>query len=141
MTDGLPDIDNAISKLTTLATAAAVAKDWDATVETFARCQRCGHCCRDLILEATDLDALREPRIAAEGRMMISMEGPEFSICAAEPPHHCIFLRDANRCDIYATRPNMCVGFGPDDERCLVASPSPPASGLQPPACQPEVRP
>lgn len=95
-------------------------RQWKAIKKEFARCKRCGLCCRVLWFEPTDLDALREPRIAKEGRIMIG--GPDceplFAINSPNNSHWCIFLRQANRCDIYATRPNECVSFEPGGDHC-----------------------
>ena len=39
-----------------------------------------------------------------------------------------------DRCDIYATRPSVCVGFGPGDERCRAADPSDPSVAKEDPS-------
>lgn len=87
-----------------------------------AGCRRCGACCRALLLEADLLDAEREPLIAQHGGPMKGLDGYVESYClnADGPDHRCVFLADDNRCTIYPTRPNMCVAFGPGDERCAI---------------------
>lgn len=80
-------------------------------------CRKCGLCCVGLIIEATELDAWREPRIAAECKELKGMDGPVWSI-ACGPENPCPFhLRDRT-CEIYPTRPNACVGFEPGGEQC-----------------------
>ena len=77
-------------------------------------CLRCGRCCQTMILEATEEDSAREPRIAAEGLPFRDCDG----YCLNSPKVACVFLRDGNRCDIYATRPDMCRGFRPGCTQC-----------------------
>ncbi len=86
---------------------------------------RCGLCCSHLIIEATALDALREPRIAAEcgpiiagigdnphevvGYMLNRRPTPD------DPSTRCTFLETGPdghaRCGIYRTRPTLCRAF------------------------------
>ena len=74
------------------------------------RCQRCGACCRNLILEASEADAAREPRIAAEAIRLRTMAGEPDVFCLnrGNRPFSCMFLGGDNECTIYATRPRMC---------------------------------
>lgn len=80
-------------------------------------CLKCGACCRNLIIEAEQLDVMREPRIAAECR---KLDGngtiPEEDVKWCLAPRivdgkmcGCPFLTPANQCGIYPTRPNVCV--------------------------------
>jgi Fe-S-cluster containining protein len=85
-------------------------------------CQQCGDCCRGLIVEASVLDVLREPRIAQRGQLLAGrpddpLEPQEWawSLSCGTP---CPFLRPDNTCEIYATRPNECVGFVAGESRC-----------------------
>jgi len=104
------------------------------------QCEQCGACCKGhLLVEAYDLDVLREPHLAVadisghtrgmsyetlmaeleqEGRCLIIGGGKE-----------CKFLRGDNTCAIYPTRPNVCVAMQPGDEQCQEARE---AEGLEP---------
>lgn len=101
-------------------------------------CDCCGACCKGyLIVEAYELDLLREPRLVsadpfyshktvAETLQLLEDESRCLVIAAARP---CIFLGTDNRCSIYPTRPNTCVGFAAGDEQCQQARQ---AAGLPP---------
>ncbi len=87
------------------------------------KCQRCGTCCRELVLEVTGLDVLREPRWQPfiepyrdiDYRDWRSNPGEVLFIVTSQV---CPFLRD-DRCTIYPQRPDMCVAFRPiKDNRC-----------------------
>lgn len=88
------------------------------------QCDRCGACCRGtLIVEAYDLDVLREPRILdvdINGRQPtldeLSDEGGKCLVLAANKP--CRFLEGDTSCSIYPTRPNACVGMEPGSDQC-----------------------
>ena len=102
-------------------------------------CDQCGACCKGhLIVEAYDLDILREPRLVSDDmsertRGMtqellmaeLEQEGKCLVIAAAE---QCKFLRK-NTCDIYPTRPNVCVALEPGSDQCEQARE---AEGLPP---------
>jgi len=91
-------------------------------------CDRCGACCKGhLIVEAYDLDILREPRLVSadisertrgmtEELLMaeLEQEGKCLVIAAAK---QCKFLR-INICDIYPTRPNVCVAMKAGSDQC-----------------------
>lgn len=86
------------------------------------QCQKCGYCCRTLILEAEYTDGLREPRIFKEG-MMLNLDDPfeeRLWSLNGKIDWACIFLdRSTNLCTIYDTRPLMCQGFeAGNDQRC-----------------------
>lgn len=85
-----------------------------------------------LVLEASELDVMREPRIADRGEKC--KDGGEYGLSdlcwslntgvnlAAGLPA-CPFavfntLTGAATCMIYRTRPNMCVAFEPGGEQC-----------------------
>jgi len=97
------------------------------------KCRKCGLCCMGhLILEASELDVMREPRIAAAGAEC--KDGGEYGLSdlcwslntgadlgAGLPA--CPFavintLGGDATCMIYRTRPNMCVAFEPGGEQC-----------------------
>lgn len=89
-------------------------------------CDQCGACCKGhLIVEAYELDLLREPRLASadpraadrpiEDVLRELQEDGRCLLIAALGP--CKFLED-NRCAIYPTRPNVCVGLELGDEQC-----------------------
>ena len=89
-------------------------------------CELCGHCCRDLIIEITEHDVLREPRLLAHAVLLdgdgeggrIEYNGWDERLDRVyRLPSPCPFLVD-NKCGIYPTRPNVCVGFEPGGEQC-----------------------
>ena len=78
-------------------------------------CQKCGHCCKNLIIEIGEHDVLREPKLLEHIMKSAVIEPPkedwEYDLnrqYGLEIPCH--FLVD-NKCSIYPTRPNVCVGF------------------------------
>jgi len=95
-------------------------------------CDQCGACCKGhLIVEAYELDVLREPHLAAADigewtREMsyqilmaeLEQDGRCLVIAAAE---QCKFLRGDNTCAIYPTRPNVCVALEPGSDQCQEA--------------------
>lgn len=92
-------------------------------------CEKCGACCRQLIVEAYDLDVLREPHLAAADigewtremvyqDLMAELEQEGKCLVIAGGGRECKFLRKSNTCAIYPTRPNVCVGLQPGDEQC-----------------------
>ena len=98
----------------------------------YPTCDQCGACCNGhLIVEAYDLDVLREPHLAAadigertrgmtyETLMAdLEQEGRCLVIAAGE---ECKFLRGDNTCAIYPTRPNVCVALEPGSDQCQEA--------------------
>ena len=92
-------------------------------------CDQCGACCKGhLIVEAYDLDVLREPRLATADvgertremtyeTLMADLEqdGRCLVIAAGEG---CKFLGENNACAIYPTRPNVCVALPPGSDQC-----------------------
>jgi Fe-S-cluster containining protein len=82
-----------------------------------------------LIVEADDLDLLREPRLASADRDYAGMPideilqklqedtGYSLIIACCAP---CPFL-DRNLCTIYPTRPNACVGLQAGEDQCQQA--------------------
>jgi Fe-S-cluster containining protein len=102
------------------------------------QCDKCGACCKgSLIVEAEELDVLREPRIIEadphhQGKTLEQMireireEWKAVVIACSRP---CPFLGADNLCQIYPTRPNACVGMEAGDEQCQMARV---AAGLTP---------
>ncbi len=104
-------------------------------------CDKCGACCKGyLIVEADEIDLLREPRLAEADPHYAGKNASEVLdilrgeigkaiviACGTERP--CRFLRDDNTCEIYPTRPNDCVSMQAGDEQCQKARE---AEGLPP---------
>jgi len=90
-------------------------------------CDKCGACCKgSLLIEADDLDVLREPRLIEAdphhaGKPVqqimheIQTEWKAVLLACGSP---CAFLGADNTCTIYPTRPNACVGMQAGDEQC-----------------------
>ncbi len=92
-------------------------------------CDHCGACCRQFLVEADELDVLREPRLAqADPRYaqltidetLVQLQDEFRVVLVASPIRPCVFLDDS-RCSIYPTRPNVCVGLQAGDEQCQEA--------------------
>ena len=93
-------------------------------------CDKCGACCKGtLIVEADDLDVLREPRII-EADPSHAGKSPELVVLEIQNDmkavylacgYPCSFLKGDNSCSIYPTRPNVCVGMQAGDEQCQAA--------------------
>jgi Fe-S-cluster containining protein len=93
-------------------------------------CDKCGACCKgSLLIEADDLDVMREPRLIEAdphhaGKPVCQMvheiqaEWKAVLLACGSP---CAFLGADNACTIYATRPNVCVGMQAGDEQCQEA--------------------
>jgi Fe-S-cluster containining protein len=96
-------------------------------------CDQCGACCRGtLIVEADDLDYLREPKLAQADPYYTSLKPQEVLdkltaefgtalIIACGQDRPCPFLSADATCSIYPTRPNACVGMQAGDEQCQQA--------------------
>lgn len=100
-------------------------------------CDQCGACCRNFLVEAYEIDVLREPRLAAADPNYASLPIAEAleqlqdefrCVLIAGPGRPCAFLV-GNRCRIYPTRPNVCVAMQAGDEQCQAARE---AEGLPP---------
>jgi len=104
-------------------------------------CDCCGACCKGhLIVEADELDLLREPRLIesdphyapkSHSRALAELQGDMGKAlviaCGSERP--CKFLGADDRCTIYPTRPNDCVAMQAGDEQCQMSRE---AAGLPP---------
>ena len=95
-------------------------------------CDQCGACCKTLLVEVYDIDVMREPalipadtgnrmREMLEENVMAELEQEGKCLLIAGPGTPCKFLDDENRCDIYPTRPNVCVAMAAGDEQCQQA--------------------
>jgi uncharacterized protein len=87
-------------------------------------CDSCGACCNgSLIVEASALDVLREPRIdtvAPIPRRHVALHVLDACwVLAAIKP--CPFLQADQKCGIYATRPDACVSFTAGSRQCQEA--------------------
>jgi len=88
-------------------------------------CDMCGACCRSLILEGVyELDIRREPRLRDHTYAVSSDEdsngwGEMHSLCKDDGA--CSLLGPDNKCQVYPTRPFMCLYLQPGDEQCQLA--------------------
>lgn len=84
-------------------------------------CDKCGLCCRKLIIEIRQIDVVREPKLLQIALPCKTNYGEEYwdqqYILACGSSHPCKALVD-NHCSIYPTRPNCCVGFEAGSEEC-----------------------
>src|SRR4051812_20657365 len=98
-------------------------------------CDKCGACCKELIIEIGWIDVLREPKLreASEPFRFPPGEVPldendepipdpdpymagAMLACGHQLP--CPLLGADNLCTIYPTRPTVCVGMQAGDEQC-----------------------
>jgi Fe-S-cluster containining protein len=93
-----------------------------------------------LIVEADELDVLREPRlIEADPRyrgwsltdVRAELAG-DFKCLILAAIRPCVFLESTCRCAIYPTRPNVCVAMQAGDAQCQQARASAGLPVLQP---------
>ncbi len=87
-------------------------------------CDQCGACCRTFPIFASAGDAVREPRIAAEARLLPDhLATPAWRFQLFQLPFHesCCFLDDRNLCGIYSTRPETCRAFSAGGDQCREA--------------------
>lgn len=96
-------------------------------------CDQCGACCQGtLIVEADEIDLLREPRLAQGDPHYASLTPTEVLekltgdygtalILACGQDRPCHFLGTDAKCTIYPTRPNACVGMQAGDDQCQQA--------------------
>jgi Fe-S-cluster containining protein len=88
---------------------------------TTYECDGCGACCRTFPIFASESDAEREPRVAAEGRRLPQqLAGDEWHYRLFPLPflEACTFLDNDDRCSIYSTRPDVCRRFAAGSEQC-----------------------
>jgi Fe-S-cluster containining protein len=106
------------------------------------QCDRCGACCKTLIVEADLVDLQREPRLIEsdpsyadrtvdEALAILEESGKGLLIaCGASRP--CQFLGSDFGCAIYPTRPTDCVAMQAGDEQCQYARGAVGLPSLQP---------
>ena len=81
-------------------------------------CDGCGECCRSKLVDVFPEDVLRQPRV---GEHMSRLREPGldgeigYLNCGGGK---CFFLGSENRCDIYPTRPVVCVLFPAGCDQC-----------------------
>jgi Fe-S-cluster containining protein len=93
-------------------------------------CDCCGACCQGhLIVEAYDIDLIREPQLASAdlsrtdwsaARVMADLQQDGRCLVIAGG-RACPFLDRHCLCSIYPTRPNVCVAMEAGDEECQMA--------------------
>ena len=95
-------------------------------------CDQCGACCKTLLVEVYDIDVMRESKLLTadignwtrgklEATVMAELKQDGKCLLIAGPASPCRFLDDENRCNIYPTRPNVCVAMAAGDEQCQEA--------------------
>jgi Fe-S-cluster containining protein len=99
-------------------------------------CDRCGACCRHLIIEIEHLDLVREPRLwpvatllDGNGRITYESDWDKQYGLACGRTRPCQMLGPDNLCGVYPTRPNVCVAMEPGNDQCRMAHES---AGLTP---------
>ena len=104
-------------------------------------CDKCGACCKgSLIVEADDLDVLREPRLIDADRhhagksveQVVHEIQTDMKAVILACGSTCPFLGAENMCSIYPARPNVCVGMQAGDEQCQEARAAEGLAPLQP---------
>ncbi len=87
------------------------------------RCDNCGACCKQLIVEGSRIDAEREPKLYSifTGDKAKLRTGEHCVMLWDSKRGCCPFLNAENHCDIYHTRPNECVAVEPGDAKCQQA--------------------
>jgi Fe-S-cluster containining protein len=95
-------------------------------------CDRCGACCSTFVVQVSEQDAEREPRIKSES---ISVEpwlqSQDWRYRLHPLPFHqgCCFLGSNQLCSIYQSRPQVCRRFAAGSQQCQEARA---LKGLQP---------
>lgn len=75
-------------------------------------CDQCGACCRKLLIEITEIDLVREPKLLPVLRGRFRSGGGLLAACKPCP------MLYENKCTIYETRPTVCAEFPPGGEQC-----------------------
>lgn len=85
-------------------------------------CDKCGACCKHLIVEAYYYDVMREPKlhdVDMHGFTIDEMrEDDRVIVLYDTKAHQCPFLSADNQCSIYPTRPVCCVVVEAGDAKC-----------------------
>lgn len=94
-------------------------------------CDRCGACCRSLIVEADYLDCLREPKLFTinPGLTRKHIEQGGVVVLLDPATMECPLLgtttgtdgKETTYCQIHPTRPNECVAVEAGDAKCQQA--------------------
>ena len=96
-------------------------------------CDQCGACCKGpLLVEVYELDVMREPSLLkaninktslskTANEVMEMLRDDSRCLLIAAGDQACRFLGDENKCEIYPTRPNVCVDMQAGDECCQIA--------------------
>jgi Fe-S-cluster containining protein len=92
-------------------------------METYT-CDNCGACCKSFPIYASVADAEREPRICSQAQHLPPEQSTaewEYRLYPLPFLETCCFLDAENRCDIYATRPEVCRQFAAGSPQCQEA--------------------
>jgi hypothetical protein len=101
-------------------------------------CDKCGACCQHLLIEIEQLDLIREPRLIPMCRpLRRDPDDPDRDPIEVVPGFQdgaklnrpCPMLGPDKLCQIYSSRPNICVGFMAGSLQCQVSRRS---AGLPP---------
>lgn len=87
-------------------------------------CDCCGACCKTFLVFASDADAAREPRVAAEGQPLAAQHASErwrYRLFPLPFLSSCAFLNGENRCEVYLTRPDACRHVIAGERQCREA--------------------
>ena len=87
-------------------------------------CEDCGACCRCFPIFASEADAASEPLIQSEARALpkhLSDPDRAYQLFPLPFLKSCPFLKDDQKCRIYAKRPSVCRAFEPGSAQCKEA--------------------
>lgn len=77
-------------------------------------CDRCGACCRQLMVEIDDADIAREPRLAPPTSRPSGSGLYVLAMCRYRPCP----LQEGDLCSVYETRPAACSAFEAGSPNC-----------------------
>lgn len=81
---------------------------------THYECDRCGLCCRKLIVYLVPADVVREPRLATVAIKFRQSNEYSHHLCAGR----CPLLNGDSECTIYETRPTECREYEAGAKHC-----------------------
>ncbi|MDB2681893.1 YkgJ family cysteine cluster protein [Opitutales bacterium] len=87
-------------------------------------CTTCGACCRSFPIFANEADAVREPAIRNEARLLpqhLQTDDKVYQLFPLPFQTRCPYLKADELCRIYATRPNVCRRFEAGSKQCIEA--------------------
>jgi len=87
-------------------------------------CTTCGACCLSFLLFANEADAVREPAIRNEARLLpqhLQTDDKVYQLFPLPFQTRCPYLKADELCRIYATRPNVCRRFEAGSKQCIEA--------------------